>query len=137
MRSSFPRESIGCHYNGLVNYVCKNVLFLAAVPAAVEVSLESDTRTTWAVPLENYDLKHYNIKVQINNTVVLAINTTDTFVDYTPSVSGGVSVVLPSGETRVVRPYDKVNVTIAAVTMCGQVGVPREINVNDFNNSGE
>ncbi len=103
-------------------------------------------RTTWAAPDESYDLKYYNIKVQINNMVELEINTTDTYVDFTPSVSGGgVSVVLPSGDSEalVVRPFDIVNVAVAAVTMCDQVGASREISINDlssfidFNNSGK
>ncbi|XP_064401416.1 uncharacterized protein LOC135347375 [Halichondria panicea] len=72
-------------------------------------------RITWTAATENYDLMHYVAQVYVDDSAT-QYNTTNTSMDLDLPLSGG----------------ERIHVTVAVVTRCGQVSMPINSNVIVF-----
>ena len=94
------------------------------------------SRIIWSAPEGNYDFMHFKVIIEINNTEVQSFNMEESYIDCFVSPSGEVTVMLASGDERKFTRYDKVHVSIATVTMCGQAGTSRDIDISrDIDNN--
>ena len=67
----------------------------------------SSFRSNWTTPTGTFDITNYRVHVRVDDSVLLKLTTTDTFVDVELSLSGG----------------EEIRVFVEAVSRCGEVGV--------------